>query len=73
MTNRELLNKLKELESKNPKILDEDVKISFTNIDKDATLDDAEYKMFSDVFSDGQKYLIDNERFELTITITNLR
>ena len=73
MTNRELLQRLKELESKNSKILDEEVKINFTNIDKDASLDDAEYKMFSDVFNDGQKYLIDNERFELTITITNLR
>ena len=73
MTNRELLNKLKELESKHSKILDEDVKINFTNIDKGATLDDAEYKMFSDVFSDGQKYFIDDERFELTITMKGLR
>ena len=73
MTNRELLGRLKELEKKHSNLLDEEVKINFTNIDKDASLDDAEYKMFSDVFSDGQKYLIDNERFELTITITNLR
>jgi hypothetical protein len=73
MTNRELLERLKELEKKHSNLLDEEVKINFTNIDKDASLDDAEYKMFSDVFSDGQKYLIDNERFELTITITNLR
>lgn len=73
MTNRELLERLKELEKKHSNLLDEEVKINFTNIDKDATLDDAEYKMFSDVFSDGQKYLIDNKRFELTITITNLR
>ena len=73
MTNRELLERLKELEKKHSNLLDEEVKINFTNIDKDASLDDAEYKKFSDVFSDGQKYLIDNERFELTITITNLR
>lgn len=73
MTNRELLERLKELEKKHSNLLDEEVKINFTNIDKEATLDDAEYKMFSDVFNDGQKYLIDNERFELTITITNLR
>nr|DAS04390.1 MAG TPA: hypothetical protein [Caudoviricetes sp.] len=72
MTNRELLERLKELEKKHSNLLDEEVKINFTNIDKDASLDDAEYKMFSDVFSDGQKYLIDNERFELEITIKNL-
>lgn len=73
MTNRELLQRLKELESKNSKILDEEVKINFTNVDKEATLDDAEYKMFSDVFNDGQKYFIDDNRFELTITMKGLR
>ena len=73
MTNRELLQRLKELEKKHSNLLDEEVKINFSNVDKEATLDDAEYKMFSDVFNDGQKYFIDDNRFELTITITNLR
>lgn len=73
MTNRELLQRLKELESKNSKILDEEVKINFTNVDKDATLDDAKYKMFSYVYEDGQNFLIDDNRFELTITMKGLR
>ena len=73
MTNRELLQKLKELEKKHSNLLDEEVKINFTNVDKEATLDDAEYKMFSDVFNDGQKYFIDDNRFELTITMKGLR
>lgn len=73
MTNRELLQRLKELESKNSKILDDEVKINFTNVDKDATLDDAKHKMFSYVYEDGQNFLIDDNRFELTITMKGLR
>ena len=37
MTNRELLQRLKELEKKHSNLLDEEVKINFTNVDKEAT------------------------------------
>lgn len=73
MTNRELLERLKELEKKHSNLLDEEVKIYFTNVDKEASLDDANTHLFNEVFQDNQKYLIDDPRFELKITIENLR
>lgn len=44
MTNRELLNKLKELESKNSEILDDEVKILFMNSDYETNISEAYLK-----------------------------
>lgn len=41
MTNRELLNKLKELESKNPEILDDEVVILFMESDYETSIKEA--------------------------------
>lgn len=41
MTNRELLNLLKDLESKNPEILDDEVRILFMESDFETTIKEA--------------------------------
>lgn len=66
MTNRELLNKLKELESKNPEILDDEVVTLFMESDYETSIREASIR--KEILNDDYEFVsIDRPQFIIVV------